>query len=81
MAANTDPRLQNQVIYSIYVRNHTRRGHLPRRHSRPRPHPCAGDGYHLADAHSPHRRRGQKKGTLPFSMPTLSRRVSRNFET
>ena len=26
MAANTDPRLQNQVIYSIYVRNHTSEG-------------------------------------------------------
>ena len=26
MAANTDPRLQNQVIYSIYVRNHTPAG-------------------------------------------------------
>ncbi len=26
MAANTDPRLQNQVIYSIYVRNHTPEG-------------------------------------------------------
>ena len=26
MAVNTDPRLQNQVIYSIYVRNHTEEG-------------------------------------------------------
>ena len=26
MAANTDPRLQNQIIYSIYVRNHTPEG-------------------------------------------------------
>ncbi len=26
MAANTDPRLQNQVIYSIYVRSHTQKG-------------------------------------------------------
>ena len=26
MAANTDPRLQNQVIYSIYVRSHTQEG-------------------------------------------------------
>ena len=26
MAINTDPRLQNQVIYSIYVRNHTPEG-------------------------------------------------------
>lgn len=26
MAVNTDPRLQNQVIYSIYVRNHTSEG-------------------------------------------------------
>ena len=26
MAVNTDPRLQNQVIYSIYVRNHTPEG-------------------------------------------------------
>lgn len=61
MAANTDPRLQNQVIYSIYVRNHTSEGTFRARHSRPRPHPRAGDGYHLADAHSPHRRRGQER--------------------
>ena len=26
MAVNTDPRLQNQIIYSIYVRNHTPEG-------------------------------------------------------
>ena len=26
MAKNTDPRLQNQVIYSIYVRSHTEEG-------------------------------------------------------
>ena len=26
MAANTDPRLQNAIIYSIYVRNHTNEG-------------------------------------------------------
>ena len=26
MANNTDPRLQKQVIYSIYVRNHTPEG-------------------------------------------------------
>ena len=26
MAANTDPRLQNAIIYSIYVRNHTKAG-------------------------------------------------------
>lgn len=26
MAANTDPRLQNQVIYSVYIRNHTQEG-------------------------------------------------------
>ena len=26
MAANTDPKLQNQVIYSIYVRSHTQEG-------------------------------------------------------
>ena len=26
MANNTDPRLQNQVIYSVYVRNHTPEG-------------------------------------------------------
>ena len=26
MAANTDPRLQNQVIYSISVRSHTQEG-------------------------------------------------------
>ena len=26
MAANTDPRLQNQIIYSVYVRNHTPEG-------------------------------------------------------
>ena len=26
MALNTDPRLQNQVIYSIYVRAHTPEG-------------------------------------------------------
>ena len=26
MAANTDPRLQNAIIYSIYVRNHTKEG-------------------------------------------------------
>ena len=25
MAVNTDRKLQNQVIYSVYVRNHTRR--------------------------------------------------------
>ena len=64
MAANTDPRLQNQVIYSIYVRNHTSEGTFRAVIPRPRPHPRAGDGYHLADAHSPHRRRGARKGTL-----------------
>ena len=26
MAANTDPKLQNQIIYSVYVRNHTPEG-------------------------------------------------------
>ena len=26
MAVNTDPRLQNQVIYSVYVRAHTPEG-------------------------------------------------------
>ena len=26
MALQTDPRLQNQVIYSVYVRNHTPEG-------------------------------------------------------
>ena len=26
MARDTDPRLQNQVIYSVYLRNHTREG-------------------------------------------------------
>ena len=26
MAVNTDPKLQNQVIYSVFVRNHTPEG-------------------------------------------------------
>ena len=34
MAAHTDPKLQRQVIYSIYVRSHTPEGSLPRGDSR-----------------------------------------------
>ena len=26
MAKNTDPKLQNSIIYSVFVRNHTREG-------------------------------------------------------
>ena len=64
MAANTNPQLQTQVIYSVYVRNHTPEGtfravipDLDRIRA-------LGHGYHLVPAHPSHRRCWQKGRAL-----------------
>lgn len=78
MAANTDPRLQNQVIYSIYVRNHTSEGTfravIP---DLDRIRALGTDIIWLMPIH-PHRRRGQEgHAGLPLRQPRLPRRQPR----